>query len=335
MGVTGSSQTTRACSSRPGPRTERRPNARTLYPALPDGHFPSQFQGFRAHRVRLAHRPPPAPRRARARRRLHRRRRRRVRSRPTPTTSRCSSTRATRSSTSRSRARARCRSSSRRSSATRSAATSMHLDCQQVDLKQEIQADIAIELDGVEDAPGVKEGGILEHVTREITIEALPTDIPDEGITVDVSAMVIGDTIQLFDGRGARGRPVRRRRPRGDHDRDAQPAAGRRGGARGRGGDRGGRRGRGRGRGVRRRGDRRRRGRLGLRGLAAGAPARPPSRRRRRGRPGIRLRRLPDRRPRQPGQPLRGNPAQRRLRGRRRAQRPLGAAEGEAAASAA
>ncbi len=73
----------------------------------------------------------------------------------------------------------------------------VHLDCQQVDLKQEIQADIAIELEGVEDAPGVKEGGVLEHVTREITIEALPTDIPDEGISIDVSAMVIGDTIQL------------------------------------------------------------------------------------------------------------------------------------------
>ena len=73
----------------------------------------------------------------------------------------------------------------------------IHIDCQQVDLAQEIQADVAIELEGAEDAPGVKEGGILEHVTREITIEALPTDIPDEGIAVDVSAMVIGDTIQL------------------------------------------------------------------------------------------------------------------------------------------
>jgi large subunit ribosomal protein L25 len=72
----------------------------------------------------------------------------------------------------------------------------LHIDCQQVDLEQEIQADVAIELEGTEDAPGVKEGGILEHVTREVTIEALPTDIP-EGITVDVSAMVIGDTIQL------------------------------------------------------------------------------------------------------------------------------------------
>jgi large subunit ribosomal protein L25 len=73
----------------------------------------------------------------------------------------------------------------------------VHLDCQQVALDQEIQAEIAIELSGAEDAPGVKEGGILEHVAREVTIEALPEAIPDEGLTVDVSAMIIGDTIQL------------------------------------------------------------------------------------------------------------------------------------------
>ncbi len=72
----------------------------------------------------------------------------------------------------------------------------LHLDCQQVDLDQAIQADVELLIVGGEEAPGVKEGGILEHVTREVTIEALPTDIPD-GIEVDVSAMVIGDTIQL------------------------------------------------------------------------------------------------------------------------------------------
>jgi large subunit ribosomal protein L25 len=72
----------------------------------------------------------------------------------------------------------------------------MHLDCQQVDLLQEIQADVAIELVGVEEAPGVKEGGILEHILREVTVAALPTDIPEQ-ITFDVSEMVIGDTIQL------------------------------------------------------------------------------------------------------------------------------------------
>ncbi|MFN8152253.1 MAG: 50S ribosomal protein L25 [Solirubrobacterales bacterium] len=72
----------------------------------------------------------------------------------------------------------------------------IHLDCQQVDLNQEIQADVEIVLVGTDDSPGVKEGGILEHVTREITIEALPTAIPDQ-IEVVVSEMIIGDTVQL------------------------------------------------------------------------------------------------------------------------------------------
>lgn len=72
----------------------------------------------------------------------------------------------------------------------------VHLDCQQVDLDIAIQADVSLELLGTEDAPGVKEGGILEHVTRELTVEALPTDIPDS-LSVDVSGMEIGDTLSL------------------------------------------------------------------------------------------------------------------------------------------
>lgn len=71
-----------------------------------------------------------------------------------------------------------------------------HLDLMQVNLDEEIQAEVAIELEGVEDAPGVKGGGVLEHVTREITVEALPTDIPDN-ICVDVSAMEVNDTLSL------------------------------------------------------------------------------------------------------------------------------------------
>jgi len=71
-----------------------------------------------------------------------------------------------------------------------------HLDLQEVRLDTEIEAEVSIELVGAEDAPGVKEGGVLEHVTREVTVEALPTEIPDS-ITVDVSAMEINDTLQL------------------------------------------------------------------------------------------------------------------------------------------
>jgi large subunit ribosomal protein L25 len=65
-----------------------------------------------------------------------------------------------------------------------------------VKLDEAIQAEVAIELEGAETAPGVKEGGVLEHVTREITVEALPTEIP-ERLLADVSEMQINDTVQL------------------------------------------------------------------------------------------------------------------------------------------
>jgi large subunit ribosomal protein L25 len=71
-----------------------------------------------------------------------------------------------------------------------------HIDLQEVKLDEAIQAEVAIELEGVEVAPGVKGGGVLEHVTREITVEALPTEIP-ERLVADVSAMEINDTLQL------------------------------------------------------------------------------------------------------------------------------------------
>jgi large subunit ribosomal protein L25 len=72
----------------------------------------------------------------------------------------------------------------------------LHIDLLRVRLDRPIQATVALELVGGDEAPGVKEGGVLEHITRELTVEALPNDIPDR-IEHDVSAMVIGDTITL------------------------------------------------------------------------------------------------------------------------------------------
>jgi large subunit ribosomal protein L25 len=72
----------------------------------------------------------------------------------------------------------------------------VHVDLLRVRLDQAIQATVAIVLTGEEDAPGVKDGGVLEHVTRELTVEALPNDIPDR-IEHDVSAMQIGETLTL------------------------------------------------------------------------------------------------------------------------------------------
>jgi large subunit ribosomal protein L25 len=74
----------------------------------------------------------------------------------------------------------------------------MHIDLLEVRLDQKIQTTVALELTGIEEAPGVKEGGVLEHVTRELNVEALPTDIP-ENITVDVSHLEIAGTMHLSE----------------------------------------------------------------------------------------------------------------------------------------
>lgn len=72
----------------------------------------------------------------------------------------------------------------------------LHIDLLRVRLDVAIHAAVAVELTGGEQAPGVVQGGVLDQVTREVNVEALPTDIP-EVLTLDVSAMEINDTVYL------------------------------------------------------------------------------------------------------------------------------------------
>jgi large subunit ribosomal protein L25 len=72
----------------------------------------------------------------------------------------------------------------------------VHVDLLRVRMDQKIHSTVVLELTGTEDAPGVRDNGVLEHVTREVNIEALPGEIPDT-ITHDVSGMEIGDTVTL------------------------------------------------------------------------------------------------------------------------------------------
>lgn len=74
----------------------------------------------------------------------------------------------------------------------------MHVDMLQVDLNEKIQSTVTVELEGTDDAPGAKEGGVLEQVTRELNVEALPTDLP-ERIVVDVSGMAAAATMHLAE----------------------------------------------------------------------------------------------------------------------------------------
>ena len=72
----------------------------------------------------------------------------------------------------------------------------VHIDLLRVRLDEAITAIVPLELLGVDDSPGVKEGGVLEQITREVNVEALPTAIP-ESISHDVGEMQIGDTLLL------------------------------------------------------------------------------------------------------------------------------------------
>ena len=72
----------------------------------------------------------------------------------------------------------------------------LHIDLLEVRLDETIEAPVAVHVEGVEESPGVKEGGVLEQVTHQLNIEALPTDIPD-AIVVDVSGMEIAATMHL------------------------------------------------------------------------------------------------------------------------------------------
>jgi large subunit ribosomal protein L25 len=73
-----------------------------------------------------------------------------------------------------------------------------HVDLQEVRLDKAISASVAVQLVGGEDAPGVREGGVLSQPLREVTVEALPLEIP-EHLELDVSGMEIGGTLRISD----------------------------------------------------------------------------------------------------------------------------------------
>ena len=72
----------------------------------------------------------------------------------------------------------------------------MHVDLFRVRLDVAIHATVSVELTGADEAPGVVAGGVLDQITREVNVEALPNDIP-ETIEFDVSKMEINDTLYL------------------------------------------------------------------------------------------------------------------------------------------
>ncbi|MEB1809635.1 MAG: 50S ribosomal protein L25/general stress protein Ctc [Bacillaceae bacterium] len=72
----------------------------------------------------------------------------------------------------------------------------VHIDFCAVDMSSEVDTEVRVHLVG--EAPGVGEGGMVSHLVHQLSIRALPSEIPSE-ITVDISNLNIGDSIQVKD----------------------------------------------------------------------------------------------------------------------------------------
>jgi large subunit ribosomal protein L25 len=74
----------------------------------------------------------------------------------------------------------------------------IHVDLHEVRLDRPITASVSVHLLRGDEAPGVKEGGVLSQPLREVQVEALPLEVP-EHIDLDVSHMATGDTLRISD----------------------------------------------------------------------------------------------------------------------------------------
>jgi large subunit ribosomal protein L25 len=73
----------------------------------------------------------------------------------------------------------------------------LHADFQEISMERKIRVDVPLVLSG--EPVGVKDkGGILEHSLRQLSVECLPSNIPDKFV-VDVAALDIGHALHVRD----------------------------------------------------------------------------------------------------------------------------------------
>ena len=74
--------------------------------------------------------------------------------------------------------------------------TISHIDLREIRLDQAIHATVVVQLVG--ESAGVKTGGVLSLIARELQVEALPANVP-EHVDVDIAHMEVGDVLRLAD----------------------------------------------------------------------------------------------------------------------------------------
>jgi large subunit ribosomal protein L25 len=72
----------------------------------------------------------------------------------------------------------------------------LHVDLFEISMAKELEVDIPIDL--VNTPVGVDQGGILQHIRREVKAACLPEDLVDK-IEVDVSGLDIGQSLHIRD----------------------------------------------------------------------------------------------------------------------------------------
>ena len=72
----------------------------------------------------------------------------------------------------------------------------LHVDFQEIDMDHKVYVTIPVETEGV--SAGVKEGGLLQIIRRELEVYCKPSDTP-ETITIDISSLDIGDAVHVED----------------------------------------------------------------------------------------------------------------------------------------
>lgn len=78
----------------------------------------------------------------------------------------------------------------------------VHVDFVRISRNIAVAAEIPLHIEG--EAPGARQGGLLEQLLFSVTVEAMPGNIPNE-LIVDVSALELGDQIHVSDLKVAAG----------------------------------------------------------------------------------------------------------------------------------
>jgi large subunit ribosomal protein L25 len=72
----------------------------------------------------------------------------------------------------------------------------VHVDFLRIDLTKKVTVMVPVHITGT--AEGVRNGGVMEVASRELEVNCLPMDIPNN-ITIDVSALKINEAVHVAD----------------------------------------------------------------------------------------------------------------------------------------